>query len=255
MKHTLKHILLYCLICLNAPFASAQNKATEADDNWQAKFFTPALALPILMEAAVSHSAAVAETATEKLIAEEEVKLTKLNVLNSVSLVSGYNYGTLPFFGTNQAELNKVNAFALDARAQYTVGVNMNLPLDVLLGRRSAGGSVHKQQLVMQQANAAQKVEEEKIRQEVITLYQELLLAKTVLKHFQDALQSADITKNMTDKRFKDGNTKFEDQLTAIRFYNEAALDHEKAKNSYQTKLLLLEEMIGMTVSDLMRNR
>ncbi|QCR22505.1 TolC family protein [Pontibacter sp. SGAir0037] len=257
----MKKTLLYLLFIFHMPLAFGQTQPqtqttsptqTKQDPNWQVRLFTQHIALPKLIDAAIKRSAEVKVLETEKQIAVEDLKLTKKNIFSAVSLVSGYNYGTLPYFGTNQAEVNQINAFALDARAQYTVGVNINLPLDVALGRRTSGSSVLRQKLMLQQAEASKGVQEDKIRQDVIKLYQELVLAKSVLQHYQDALQSADITKKITEKQFRDGNVKFEEQLAAIKFYNEAVLEQEEAKNAYQTALLLMEEMIGMTLNELM---
>ena len=220
-----------------------------------ATFFTaPDKVLPRLYVAAAKHSAALARLDARKGVANEDLKLSRKHLLNIVSVVSSYNYGSLPYFAT--ADVNGgsrpafvTNPFSQGARAVYTVGMNLVMPLDMLAGRRS---TVHRQELIVTEAEAERNDAEMQVRIKVIEQYQALTLAHTVVQHYQDALQSANVNKKITDKRFREGEIKVDEQLNAIDFYNRAVLTEAEAKSKYQTALLLMENMIGGPINTLM---
>jgi outer membrane protein TolC len=171
---------------------------------------------------------------------------------------ASYNYGTLPFFtttgsgGSIDPVKSQLNAFTLPARAQYNTGVNLLVPLEALSSRRNL---VHKQELILQQAAAERKMGESEIRREVIVLYQSLTLAKANLQHYQDAVQSASISKKLADTKFRGGEIQIDEQMAAMDLYSKAVLAQEEAKNKYQTALLLLEDLVGKPLNQLLSDK
>ena len=217
-------------------------------------FNVPEKVLPRLYEAAAKHSADLARLEARKGVANEDLKLSRKHVLNMVSVVSNYNYGSLPYFATADANGSSrpafvTNPFSQGARAVYTVGMNLVVPLDMVAGRRS---TVHRQELMVTQAEAERDDGEMKIRTAVIEQYQALTLARIVMQHYRDALQSANVNKKIADKKFREGEIKVDEQITAIDFYNKAVLAEAEAKSKYQTAVLLMENMIGGFINTLM---
>jgi outer membrane protein TolC len=248
----MKKLLLYLLLpVLAAPAYGQAVAATTAAPETQTFFTAPETVLPLLFEAAIVHSAEIERLDAAKAIASEDIQLVKKKTLNMFSVSSSYNYGTLPYFATADAtsRVYQINPFAQGARAQYSAGLNVVAPLDQLFGRRNA---VHRQELVLSEAVAERKQQEAKIRQTVITQYQELVYARAALQHFQDALQSADVSRKIADKRFREAEIQVDEQMTAMDLYGRAKLAHEQAKSQYQTARLLLEDLIGMPITNLM---
>ncbi|MGY2134575.1 TolC family protein [Hymenobacter sp. HD11105] len=217
-------------------------------------FGAPELVLPRLYEAAITHSAEVAQREAVRAIASQDLKMTRKKPLSMLAFTSSYNYGTLPFFATvdGTPQRSQFNPFAQGARAQYSLGVNLVAPLDVLVNRR---GQVHRQELVVDQAAAERRQVESEVRAQVILHYQQLMLARTTLQHYQDALQSASVSRKIADRRFKEGEIQVDEQMAAMDFYGKALLAQEEAKNKYQTAQLLLEDLIGMPITTLMAQR
>ena len=56
----------------------------------------------------------------------------------------------------------------------------------------------------------------------------------------------------MAEKQFQEGTMQVNDQMTANQLYTNALLAAEEAKNSYQTNLMLLEELVGIPVLPLL---
>ena len=220
----------------------------------QAFFSSPETVLPRLYEAAVAHSGEIERLNATKDIAAEDVKIAKKRLLSIFALSAGYSYGTLPFFATPESQASgkytyTVNPFNIGARAQFNTGIGMSAPLDILATRRTV---VHRQELVISQAVGQRKSQEAVIHQQVIGQYQALRLARTMLLNYQDALQSANINKKIADKRFKEGEIQVDEQMAAIDLYGKALLAQEEVRNRYQTAQLLLEDLIGTSINNIM---
>jgi len=249
--------LPFALLGLAAMPCWSQALPTKADNNAATFFSAPEKVLPRLFEAAEKHSADIARLEAGKGMAAEDLKLSRKQMLSMVSLTSSYNYGSLPYFAT--ADINGAvrpafvaNPFSQGARAVYSTGVNVAMPLDVLAGRRN---KVHRQELFVTQVEAEREAAAMKIRAEVITQYQALGLARIVMQHAQEALQSAGIIKRIADKKFKEGEIPVDEQIVAIDFYNRAVLTEAEAKSNYKKAELLMENTIGTPINTLMLER
>ena len=244
---------LFLFLGLLGSPAWAQTAPAKSGSDAATFFTAPDKVLPRLFEAAIQHSAEVARLEAGKGVANEDLKLSRKRLWNMVALTSSYNYGSLPYFATADASGTYqpafvVNPFSQGARAVYSAGVNVAVPLDVLAGRRS---TVHRQELIVTQAEAERNAAEMKIRADVIAQYQALTLARTTVQHYTDALQSASINKKIADKKFKEGEIQVDEQITAIDFYNRAVLAEAEARSKYQTAVLLMENLIGMPIKTL----
>ena len=248
-----KSLVLLLLLAWVGP-ARGQSAPAKAENGTALFFNSPDLVLPRLYEVAIQHSAEVARLEAGKAIASEDIRLAKKRTLNMFSVSSSYVYGTLPYFATADATtpIYQLNPFNQGARAQYSLGVNATVPMDVLFGRRS---TVHRQELMLDQAVAARNVQESAIREIVIKQYQALVLARVTMQNYQEALQSAGITKRLADKKFKEGEIQVDEQIVAIDFYNKAVLAETEARNKYQTALFLMENLIGMSINNFMQQR
>ncbi|RZK27331.1 MAG: hypothetical protein EOO63_13700 [Hymenobacter sp.] len=219
----------------------------------QVFFSAPSIILPRLYAAAIAHSSEIKRLDVGYDIAQTDVKLARKRVLNSFGFNSSYNYGTLPYFANSDPNnpvtpIYQINPFSLGARAQYSAGVNMAIPIDVLASRRTA---IHRQELLVDQTVAQRHTFEDALRQQVITQYQALALARTLMMHYQEALQSASISRQIADKRFQQGELQIDEQMMASDFYGKALLAYEEARNRYQTAELLLENLIGVPITSI----
>ena len=246
--------ILIVLLGLAATPGRGQALPAKPEADAATFFSAPERVLPRLFEAAVQHSADIARLEAGTGVANEDLKLSRKRILNLVSVGSSYNYGSLPYFATADASGNTqaafvTNPFSQGARAVYTVGVNLAVPLDVVASRRS---TVHRQELIVTQAGAERDAAAMQIRAGVITQYQALVLARIVMQNAQEALQSAGISKKIADKKFKEGEIQVDEQIVAIDFYNRAVLAEAEAKSRYHTAVLLLENLIGTPINALM---
>lgn len=255
---------LVALLALLAGVQASHAQATDAvaslapagpagppTPNLQNFFNSPEIVLPKLYEAAIAHSGEIARLDATRGVAEADVKLARKRLLNMLALTGSYTYGTLPYFATAETAATPVyqaNPFNLGARAQFAAGVGLALPLDLLATRRT---TIARQEYVVGQAEAQRRTQEAAIRQVVIVQYQALALARATQQNAQDALQSANVSKQIADRRFKQGEIQVDDQMAAMDYYSKAQLAYEEARNKYQTAQLLLEDIIGMPITSI----
>jgi outer membrane protein TolC len=239
------------------PTASAA-QTTPPDNNLRTFFSAPELVLPKLYEAAIIHSGEISRLDASRSVAEADVKLARKRLLNMLALTGSYTYGTLPYFATAQTNTGpnsepvppvyQVNPFNLGARAQFSIGAGFVVPIDMLATRRT---TINRQNFVVDQAVAQRTSQEAAIRQMVIVQYQALALARATQQNAQEALQSANVSKQIADRRFKQGEIQVDDQMAAMDYYSKAQLGYEEARNRYQTAQLLLEDIIGMPITSI----
>ena len=240
----MKKTVFTLILALNGLVVFGQTKPSTANSNWQEKFFkSPETTLPLLINAAMKNSTELIRVDQQSQIAKEQIKLTKKQIYTNVSLGSGVGYGTrIGGFGNDFTGTN-VRAFK-----NYNVGLNAGVSLMNLLGRKH---QIKMGELSIAQIEEDRKSGERAIRQNVITAYQNLSLAKIILDNSQEALQTALVSKNIATKQFREGDIQVIDQMSVNQMYNSAVVQQKQALNSYQTSVLLLEEMIGIKLDQL----
>ena len=239
----MKKIVFSLILALNGLVVFGQTKTSSAN-NWQDKFFkNPETTLPLLINAATKNSYELHRIDAQSQMAQEQLKLTKKQIYSNVSLGSGVGYGT------RLGNFSDVNGVNIRPYKNYNVGINAGISLTNILGRKH---QIKMGELSIQQIEDDRNLGERTIRQNVITAYQNLSLAKVVLDNSQEALQTALVSKNLAAKQFREGDIQVVDQMSVNQMYNSAVVQQKQALNTFQTSVLLLEEMIGMKLNDLM---
>jgi outer membrane protein TolC len=242
-QFSLLFILLLALL-------GAKGQSTPAPkEDWQEKFFNSDEALPLLMEAAITYSTEIEKLNLTKDIAQEDLKIQRKEILSGIGLSSGYTYGNRVSLNNDNLQQNQLNAFVLPVQAQYNVGLMVSLPLSQVMNRDS---QINKRKMVIMQAEADRKGMEKQIRQLVISQYQEIVMAKAQLKLHQEAYQSAYIHYKLADKQFETGDISLPEMAKISETYNGAASAKGTSQVKYATAILLMEELIGMKIYQLM---
>lgn len=227
--------------------------ATKPAENWQTTFFeAPSVALPQLMAAAIRHSAAIKTLDIEQSINKEDLKIVQKNLLNTIALGGSYTYGNLSSIAVADpnATTTNTNGLSTYSSSRYFAGVNVAVPLDRLASRKN---NLHRERLNLERTQSVQKEREDVVRQQVIQLYQNVLLARKLLTLRQESYVNAQSTYRLAEKQFRQG------QLTLTEF-NEASgqltdvnIAQESARNQYDTAFMLLEEFTGDKISAIIK--
>lgn len=241
--------LWFCLaFSLHATLALSQQTNSAPPETWQTVFFEmPTKALPLLTKAAIEHSAQLNALEVEKSINQLDVKLTKQKILDAVSFGGSYTYGNLSSVAlADPLNSNQFNTFS---SSRYSTGVLLALPLGQIVGR---GNQIRKEELNLRHTEAVRQDREDQIRQQLISLYQNVLLARKLLTIQQDAYVTVQTRYDLAERQFRQGQMLLADYSQAATTLTAAAVAQEAARNQYNTSFMLLEEVVGTKISSLM---
>ncbi|WP_375418931.1 TolC family protein [uncultured Hymenobacter sp.] len=237
------------LLALHTSLALAQTKPAPTE-SWQTIFFdSPTVALPRLTAAAIQHSASLKSLEISKSISQEQAKLARKSLYNIVAVGANYSYGNLFSFGGNQAPSPGVE---INNAPRYSVNANLSIPLSLLVNR---GNTVRIADLSIQSTEAARQDRVDQLRQQVIELYQTVVLARKVLTLQQEALVNARTNYQLSERQFRQGQLTLPEISSANSQLTSASIAQESARNQYDTAFLILEEIVGAKISTLMTTR
>ena len=241
---------LFGLLVAVLSFSSAlgQTTAPPASD-WQVIFFdSPAIALPRLMEAAGQHSKQVQVLDVGKDIGKEDIQIAKEEILQSVAVGGNYGYGNV-LNGGGIYDPGNPNQVRVVNSKRYFAGVTVSLPLSRAFTR---GNLIKREQLLYQQAELTRQGQLDAIRQQVIQLYQNVLLAKKLLTLQQESYVTVKTNYQLSERQFRQGQLPLTELSAASASLTGAAIAQETALNQYNTSFMLLEEVVGAKISTLM---
>ncbi|WP_046243468.1 TolC family protein [Hymenobacter terrenus] len=238
------------VLVLHTSLAQAQAQPTP-NSSWQTIFFdSPATALPLLTAAAVQHSAQLKGMETEKAISQQDLKIAKKSILGSLALAGTFNYGNLA--GGAVPDPDSPGQFATVNSVRYSTGVSLSLPLDRIVNRNHL---IKKQELFYERNESFRQERENVVRQQLIPLYQNVLLAKKLLTLRQEASVASQTNYKLAERQFRQGQLSLTAFSEANGQYTDATIAEVTARNQYDTAFMLLEEVVGTKISSLMTTR
>ena len=249
MNNTLGGTLLLLLLgTLPARAQIVPEPAAAPPKDWQTVFFdSPAVALPLLTAAVLKNSAQLKSLAINQAITLEDIKITRLNILNSLSTGANYNYGSLLTIGG--APNVAPTQLGTSGEGRYSVGVGVGLSLGQLLSRSN---NIQKERLNLERGEQQRLDFENQLNQQVIALYQNLRLARKLLTLQQEAYVTTQSNFRLTERQFRQGQLALAGLTEANGQLNSASIAQESARNQYDTAFMILEQVVGAKISTLM---
>lgn len=244
----MRKLLGSLILAFYTTVALGQAKTAPAS-TWQTVFFdSPTIALPRLTEAAIQHSAQLQSMEVGKAINEQDIKIAKRQILGGVGIIGNYTYG-------NQGNIGGIYAPGSGIErgrntGLYAAGVSVGLPLLQVLSRNTL---IKKEQLNYQRNELTRKEQENQLRQQVIQLYQNVVLAKKLLTLQQESYVTVQTNYRLAEKQFRQGQLTLPELSEATNQLNQSAMSQETARNQYDTSFMILEEVVGTTISSLMQ--
>ena len=245
-----KMLVVALAMALPVMTAQAQTKA-QPSENWQTVFFgEPSVAIPLLTQAVLRRSAQLKGLELSKQISEQDILLTRKNILQSLAVGGGYTYGNQGSIGG--VDLKNPTQFNTSNSGRYSAGVNLSLSLGQLLSR---GNQIQIGKLNLARNESARLDREDQLRQFVIQSYQNLVLARKLLTLQQEAYVTVQTNYRLTERQFRQGQLSLPEFADANAQVTSAAAAQETARNQYETAVMLLEEIAGTKLSTLMTSR
>lgn len=240
-------LFLGVVLALHSSLTLGQTRPAPADA-WQGVFFnSPATALPLLTAAAVRHSADLQALEIDKSLSEQNLLLARKAILNSVGVGAGYTYGNQTSIGVSNPQ--DPNQFGTFSSGRYSIGVNFSLPVGHVVSR---GHLIKREELSIRRSEAVRRERENLLRQQLIPLYQNVLLARKVLTLQQEAYVNTLTGHQLAEKQFRRGQLSLQEFSAASSQLTSVAVAQETARTQYDTTFMLLEEVVGAKISTLM---
>jgi outer membrane protein TolC len=221
---------------------------TAAATGWQATFFeAPDVALPRLVAAAMQHSAELEALKTDMAMSKEDLQMARKAILGSVLLANNFGYGNIASVTVADQTLPASGTTA--SQTHYSTGINLNFSLDRLASRRNL---INRQKLQYQKFDQVRQGREAGLRLQIIDLYQAVLLARKVLALRQHSYYIAQINYQLGEKQFKAGEVLLSEVSQLNDRYTNAAIEQENASSKYATTFMVLEELVGNNIAELL---
>jgi outer membrane protein TolC len=215
---------------------------------WQGTFFgEPEVALPLLVAAAVQHSAELEALKTDMAMSKEDLQIARKAILGSVLLANNFGYGNIA--SVTVADQTLPGTGTSSSQTHYSTGINFNLSLDRLASRRNI---INRQKLQYQKFDQVRQAREAGLRLQVIDLYQTVLLNRKILAFRQQSYYTAQVNYQLSERQFKAGEVLLADVSQLNDRYISAAIEQENATSKYATAFMVLEEVVGNKISALL---
>ena len=214
---------------------------------WETVFFEqPTVTLPVLTAAAIGHSALIKSLVAERGIGEQDIAIARKSILGSVSLNGAYTYGNL--LGIYVTDLSG-GPSSVRTTSRYGVGASMALPLDRIVSR---GNFIKRAELGRDREEAMRQDREDLVRQQLIQLYQNVLLARRLLTLRQQAFVNLQTASHLAESQFAQNELTLTELTSTTAALTEATVAQESARSQYDTTFMLLEEVVGTKISTLL---
>tara|TARA_R110002072_G_scaffold97726_2_gene214843 strand:- start:714 stop:1454 length:741 start_codon:yes stop_codon:yes gene_type:complete len=246
MISKINSFLRFCILplafALSIPaFSQSDNDSLATTDIMD--FLPP---LSVIIDSALANSPEVGYFESIMESTEYDVSLEKKSWANDIRFQGGYNwtYGNqllLPGVGTGEATSNE----------GYNYGVVISIPLSTWYTRsdrvKRAEALRGGQQAKVDQASV-------KIREEVITTYNQLLLMQRLLKISSESKESSELILEEAEKKFKDGEIGLEELVGAADYRTRSAMEYEQNRTAFNNAYTALERLAGVPFSKMKKN-
>jgi outer membrane protein TolC len=224
--------------------------AAAAATGWQATFFeAPEVALPRLVAAAMQHSAELEALKTDMAMSKEDLQMARKAILGSVLLANNFGYGNIASVTVADQTVPNTGTGTTSSQTHYSTGINLNFSLDRLASRHNL---INRQKLQYQKFDQVRQGREAGLRLQIIDLYQTVRLARKVLALRQQSYYIAQINYQLGEKQFKAGEVLLSEVSQLNDRYTNAAIEQENASSKYATTFMVLEDLVGNNIAELL---
>ncbi|WP_162276961.1 TolC family protein [Mucilaginibacter pedocola] len=226
---------------------NAKTAPTELPDE-QKDLQSQLLPLEDILDIAVKNSPSVKFQSDLIEAAKSQLEFSKRVWTNNITGFVNYSSGNQSIITSDSQTAG--NLSSSNITNGYRMGVQINLPLYELVGRK-ARVNLYKYQLNSTVDKRDESIQE--LRKNVIQLYYSLLYYNNVLNIRSEAKQSAINQVAVAQKQFKDGVIDIAELSRLKTFEVNARADYEEAKREFSIAYYQVEPVVGVSVPQLMR--
>jgi outer membrane protein TolC len=174
-----------------------------------------------------------------------DITLEKRRWQNNLTGFANYAAGNQRFFiSGNSDQGNLVNG--------YRYGINFTLPLSEFTTKKIR---ISQQKAKLNASKYRKDQTEIELRKQVIMEYNSLIATQRILKIKTVAKENAIVLQQIADKQFHEGTTSIQDYATVSDITNNAEASFEMARSNFNTLYRQFEELVGVQLTSLMKNK
>lgn len=203
--------------------------------------------LDTLIQVAMKHSPYVKYNQAVVENTEEQVVLARRFWHNNVSAFANYSGGNQRLLlggGNGDGQNNLLNG--------YRYGVNVNIPLSTITTRRPR---ISAAEATYRAAKFDKEKTELELRTQIIKEYYDLLAAQNILKIKGMGKENSLLRHEIAEQKFTEGSLSLEDYTDVGESMIRAETEYEEAKRNFFTEFRQFEQLLGMSLKNLMRTR
>jgi len=248
-------ILAFLFLLTNSSFCYGQTtgatqKAASALPDEQLDLQRQLLPLDSIIAIAVKHSPTVKFQQDVVDADQAQVEYTQKQWSNNVVGFVNYSGGNQNIVSADNQTPGSMSSS--DITSGFRVGIQINLPLFELMGRKS---QVKVAKFQLNSAVSKKEESEQDIKTLVIQFYYELIYANNLLAIRNEAKQSTINQYQIAEKQFKDGIIDIGELSRLKTIEINASADFEDAKRQFSTLYGQIEPTIGVPIAKLMVKR
>lgn len=191
--------------------------------------------LNVLIDSALVHSPQVDFFSSEVTRREYEVGIVKKDWARSI--IVGYSQTAGTFGNQLSDQLN----------TGYQFSINIAFPLSTFYGR---GDRVGAAEAILQSAKNSKADMQMQVRNQVVELYNQLMLSHRLLQIHSDARQTAIMLMEIAQKQFREGELPVSQFSNTTDLFSSVQNEYEKARTAFETSYLRLERLVGVPFNE-----
>ncbi|MFI0491533.1 TolC family protein [Flavobacterium sp.] len=245
MKLILKFIFLLYLntFCIN--YTLAQTSSAEIMSTSKNEINIPPL--KVIIDSVIKRNAMLRFRNQTIRGKELNIKSERLIWTKNLGMQADTRYGT--FDNTSLSATGGTSSTSLTTNTKqlnYGVGLYLKFPVFDFLNRKN---QVAQAKLELDEAKSMLQFQEDEIRQNIIKLYQELILKQKLLRIKSETLGNSRVNFQMIEKEFRNGIVPIAEYVRISSMSSNMESDYEIAKSDYLAAKQILEEMAGFVFS------
>lgn len=245
-------VLLFPVITIGQMQEAVDGEAVNTGSNEIAARFNPLVdniqeklpPLEVLIDSAVKNAPRIRMREAEISLAQFRLKESKWSWTRHFGLISNFNFGNNYNFSTNETSGSAPSEFITTrAETAFTIGFFLRFPAFDAINRKNEVN------IGKREVEKTMLLREEMVRetsQEVILVYQDLLLHQDLLKVKNEAQVTSGIQVKMAEKEFLNGKISIADLSRLTEMHSINVYNFKKDRVLFYRQYLILEQLVGM---------
>ena len=243
--------MILCVMVMMSMITVGQSRTASPQTNESANF-DPLVdniveklpPLQVLIDSAVANSPYIRYEGVDIKLWSHKVLETKRNWTRLIGLDASYRYGTAYVFSTSQTSGGFPSDYTSDQlNWRLNAGVYVKIPFFDIINHKN-NVNIARRELEKRYLMKEQVVRETK--QEVIFVYEELLLRQELLKMKNQSRLTTTLQVEMAEKEFLNGNITISELSRLTEVHSRNISEFTSQKSLFYRQYLILQELVGI---------